>query len=239
MVGVSGLTHFYTHAGACETVGGFGVVLDDRPLKTPAGRAFIVPTLALAEAVAGEWTQQGERVAPATMPLSQLAFASIDRTPRGRSEIAAFVAKFGETDLCCHRAAAPEKLVARQATAWDPLVSWGAEALAVTLPVVIGVTASPVAQAPLEALLQRAAALDHFRLTALGQAAGLAGSALIAFALVHGKVSAIEAFEAAALDHLWSLEHWGEDAAERARLDGELAEFLAVTQFVLALRGAP
>jgi chaperone required for assembly of F1-ATPase len=234
---VSGSKRFYAHAAVGKGVGGYGLALDDRPLKTPAGAAFVAPTLMLAEAIAGEWNQQGERVVPATMPLTQLAFASVDRASRGQGEIAAFVAKFGETDLCCHRAAAPVQLVARQAAAWDPMVCWGAEALGVALPIVIGVTPSPVAQAQLDLLRRHAEALGDFRLTALGQTSGLAGSALIGFALVHGRVSADDAFEAAALDDLWSLEHWGEDAVERARLDAVRAEFQVLAQFILALKG--
>ncbi|MCH7795000.1 MAG: hypothetical protein IH900_07670, partial [Proteobacteria bacterium] len=38
---------------------GFRVVLDGRPIKTPAKADLVLPSLALAEAVAAEWQAQG------------------------------------------------------------------------------------------------------------------------------------------------------------------------------------
>lgn len=220
---------------ATVSADGAGVMLDARALKTPKGAPFITPAPALAALCAAEWQAQGEQIVPATMPLTQLAFAAIDWTSARREEIAAYVAAFGETDLCCHRAGAPVELAARQAAAWDPLVAWGGEALGVRLPVVSGVIAAPADAGAISALRARAAAWDDFRLTALSQGAGLAGSALIAFALLAQRVTGAEAFAAAALDDLWSLEHWGEDEEARARLDRLESEFAALGRFIEAL----
>lgn len=224
---------FYKSAAVSED--GLGVMLDARTLRTPGGAVFRAPTRALAEACAAEWEAQDERIVPATMPLTQLAFAAIDHTARRREELAAYIAKFGETDLLCHRADMPAALVARQSARWDPLVAWGARDLAVLLPVVTGVVAAPVHAETLETLRAHTAALDDFQLTALAQAAGLAGSALVAFALLRGRLDAAQAFEAAALDDLWSLENWGEDEEARARLDRQRAEFDNIAQFIAVL----
>lgn len=224
---------FYTSARAADD--GAGVMLDARRLRTPGGSVFVAPTRALAVAIAQEWDAQGEHIAPATMPLTQLAFAAIDHTARRRDEVAAYVAKFGETDLVCHRAEAPAELVARQTETWDPLVSWGEQDLGVALPVVPGVIAAQVDAAALAKLRAEADALDDFRLTVLGQATGLAGSALIAFALLHGRLAPQQAFDAAALDNLWSLEKWGEDAEARARVERQRSEFEALGRFIQAL----
>jgi len=105
----------------------------------------------------------------------------------------------------------------------------------VKLPIVPGVIAARVDAQTLAALRAQAAALDEFRLTALWQAAGLAGSALIAFALVRGCLTPQQAFEASALDNLWSLEKWGEDAEARVRLNNQRAEFEALGRFIAAL----
>jgi chaperone required for assembly of F1-ATPase len=226
---------FYKDARAVEMADGFGVQLDARTLKTPGGNPFRAPTRALAELCAAEWGAQGEHVVPATMPVSQFAFAALDWTARARNEIADYVASFGGTDLCCHRAEAPAELVARQSAMWDPIVAWAAQELGVALPVVPGVIAAQVDASALDGLRTHAAALDDFRLTALGQAAGLAGSALIAFALLRGRLAAQQAFEAAALDNLWSFERWGEDAEGRARLERQRAEFEALGRFIEAL----
>ncbi|MEZ5996232.1 MAG: ATP12 family protein [Hyphomonadaceae bacterium] len=227
---------FYKRASACSIeAGGACVKLDERTLRTPAGAEFRAPTLALAQACAEEWNAQGEHIIPASMPVTQLAFAALDWTAKSRDKIVEYVTAFGETDLCCHRADAPADLVSRQAAAWDPLIAWGADALGARLAVVTGVIAAPANASALAALKSRANRLDDFRLTALSQAAGLAGSALIAFALLEGRLGAEAAFAASALDNLYALEKWGEDAEARQQLERLRHDLLALERFVRAL----
>jgi chaperone required for assembly of F1-ATPase len=223
---------FYQHAAATPE---HGVALDQRTLRTPGGAAFIAPTAGLAQAIAGEWAGQGEHIVPTSMPLTQLAFAAIDWTPKSRDQLALYVAAYAETDLCCHRADAPAELIARQADVWNPLVAWGARAHGLALPVVTGVIAADIDPQMRERLAAHARGLDDFRLTALAQATGLAGSALIALALLAGRLDAEGAFQAASLDTRWSLDHWGEDIEARAKLDTQRAEFDNVARFVAAL----
>ncbi len=223
---------FYTAALVSED--GLGVLLDARPLRTPGGIVFRAPNAALARAVAGEWEAQGESIAPVSMPLTQFAFAALDGG-EARAERVLYALKFAETDLCCHRAEGPADLVAHQSAVWDPLVAWGEAALGVRLKVVTGVLAAAPDTVALDTLAAHAEALDDFALTALAHAAGLTGSALIAFALVRGEISPETAFAAAALDELWSLEHWGEDAEARGRLEGLKRELAAVASFIEAL----
>ena len=214
---------------------GAGVMLDERRLRTPRGAVFAAPSSTLAEGIAAEWNAQGDQIIPSSMPLSQLAFAAIDHTPTRRDELADYVAKFGETDLVCHRAASPPALVARQSMLWNPLVAWSAHDLGVILPVMTGVLPATHDPESLETLRAHAAACDDFQLTALAQAAGAAGSAVIALAMLHGRLSGQAAYAAAALDDLYSLETWGEDAEARARLDRLRAEFENVAQFLALL----
>jgi chaperone required for assembly of F1-ATPase len=226
---------FYQSASVADLGEGFGVKLDARTLKTPGGAAFIAPARALAELCAGEWDEQSELIVPASMPISQLAFATVDWTAKNRDQLVNYIAGFAETDLCCHRAEAPADLAARQTEAWDPIVTWGASALGASLPVVNGVIAARVDANAIAALRNHAAMLDDFRLTALSQSTSLAGSALIGFALVRGALDADQAFQAAALDNLWSLERWGEDEEARARLDRHRKEFEDIARFIGAL----
>lgn len=226
---------FYKTTSVVERDGGFGVALDERSLRTPGGLVFVAPTRTLAQLCADEWAGQSEHIVPATMPASQLAFATLDWTAKSRAQLYEYVAGFGQTDLCCHRAETPADLAARQAQAWDPIVAWGADELGVALPVVNGIIAAEVDPQTLTALKAHAAALDDFRLTALSQATGLAGSVLIGFALVRGMLSPERAFAAAALDNLWSLEKWGEDEEARARLERQRAEFTSIGRYLEAL----
>ena len=226
---------FYKAATVAED--GAGVMLDGRRLRTPRGNVFNAPTRGLAEAIAAEWQAQGEHILPSTMPLTQLAFAAIDHTPQRRDELIQYIAKFGETDLVCHRAASPAPLVARQTTCWDPMVAWALHDLGVTLPVVTGIVAAQVPAESVETLGAHAAALDDFQLTALSQAAGLSGSAIIAFALIRQRIDAETAFALAFLDDLYAQETWGQDAEAQARLDRQRAEFENIARFIAALGG--
>ncbi len=224
---------FYTLATVSED--GLGVQLDARTLRTPAGIVFRAPSKTLAAAIAAEWQAQGAEIEPASMPLTQLSFAALDGGEAARAERIAYVCKYAETDLCCHRAEAPAELIARQAALWNPLVASGAETLGVALPVVKGVLAAEVPREALSALREHAEALDDFRLTALAQLTGLTGSALIAFALVQGRLDAETAFAAAALDDLWSLEHWGKDEEARERLEKLRQDISGVARFCKSL----
>lgn len=220
---------------AAVSTDGLGVLLDTHTLRTPGGNVFRAPTPALALAIAAEWAAQGERVVPATMPLTQLAFAALDHTPGRRDELSAWLAKYIETDLVCHRADAPTTLVERQAAAWDPIVEWAEERFHMRLPVVTGIIAAEISPQNLTVLEWEVDDLDDFRCTALAQAVTLAGSALIGFALLEGRLDSPAAFAAATVDEAWSLERWGEDAEARAKLESVRSGLEGVARFVAAL----
>jgi chaperone required for assembly of F1-ATPase len=228
---------FYKSVRVEEADGGFAIRLDERTLKTRQGAHFEAPTRALAEACASEWDAQREHILFSSMPITRLTFEAIDLTAAARADYAAFVAEYGQTDLCCHRAEAPQELVAREAAVRQPIVDWAARELGVALTVVTGVQAAAPNPKAAASLRTRAEALDNFRLVALAQATKLAGSVLIGMALVEGRLDAQQAYEAAALDELWSLEKWGEDAEARTRLDRQRANFEAISRFIAALEG--
>jgi chaperone required for assembly of F1-ATPase len=226
---------FYATATAAQDADAHIVRLDQRTLRTPSGKPLRLPTAALAEAVADEWEAQGEVIAPSTMPITRFAFAAIDLMPAKRSEISSDLAKYIETDLVAHRAGSPPPLVARQSQIWDPIVARSEHRFGIRIPVVIGVIPADVPPEHRAILAKAIDALDDFRAMALAQAVTLAGSILIGFAFVEGDLDAEAAFQAAALDNLWSLENWGEDAEARARLTRQRAEFAALERFVAAL----
>lgn len=227
---------FYAEASAAPLdVGGYTVTLDGRSLRTPGRLVFAVPTRALAEACAAEWAAQEAHIQPSTMPLTRLANVAIERTPPTRDAIVSNVAKYAETDLLCHRADAPARLVARQAEAWDPLLEWVADAFNLRLYVSAGIIIDPRNPEAGPIVAAAAAALDDFRLTGLAHATGLSGSCVIGLALTHGRLSGSEAGGVANLDDEWSLETWGEDAEARRRLAAQAAEFAALGVYFSAL----
>src|SRR5262249_43550516 len=73
---------------------GYAVLLDGRPVRTPARRTLAAPSPALAQAIADEWDAQHEAVDPAAMPLTRLANSIIDGVADAPGAVKAEIAKF-------------------------------------------------------------------------------------------------------------------------------------------------
>lgn len=213
---------FYEQATATEEGGRYGLALDGRPVRTPGGHPLALPTRKLAEAIAAEWAEQGEKIRPLTMPLMRLAATAMDRIGNERQAIVDQIAVYGGSDLLCYRADGPDSLVERQARRWQPLLDWAAEAYGARLIVthaVVPVRQDDSALAALRAALER---LDDFRLTAVSQLTVASGSLIIALALAAGRIGSREAIAASQLDEEWQAEQWGHDSDAALRRE-ELA----------------
>lgn len=227
---------FYKFVSVASVDGsGFAVLLDGKPMKTPAGTPLVAPTKALAEGVAAEWDAQGETVKPAEMPLTQLLATALDRIPTVREQIVVGVAAYAETDLVCHRADSPQELAVRQAKAWQPLVEWTAERYGAALCPVEGVMPVDQPEEAAQAIRGALAALGDFDLCGVQNAASVCGSVVIALALYEGRVDAEEAFELSQLDETFQIEKWGEDAETTARRAQLKADIAATARWFAAL----
>ncbi|PJI37704.1 ATP12 family chaperone protein [Ferrovibrio sp.] len=229
------MKRFYKLATAEQAEGGAIVRLDGRVLKTPAKAEMHLPTLALAEAIAGEWQAQQDEIRPQSMPLMQLAATAIDRVMVDASFASNDLVRYGETDLLSYRADEPATLAERQAAEWQPLLDWFRDRYDVQMNVTSGIIA--VAQpTELKPRLERVCAgLDAWRLTALHGATTNSGSVVIGLALLDGRLDADGAHRVALLDEMHQAERWGEDAEAVARRTGLLADLQAAARFLALL----
>ncbi|MCW5751728.1 MAG: ATPase [Alphaproteobacteria bacterium] len=230
------MRRFYRNASAGPCAGGFGVFLDDRPVPTPAKAALVLPSAALAEAIAAEWQAQQEKVDPARMPLMQVAATAIDRVASQRAEVIRDTAAYGGTDLLCYRADSPPELVIHQQQAWDPPLAWLLRRHGVALKVTEGVRAVAQEEAALRRLRQVVEALDDMRLTALGLLTASLGSLVLALAILDEEMDWQAAFAAATLDESFQAERWGEDMEAARRRENLRRDVEAYARF-LALVG--
>ncbi|MBZ8118434.1 ATPase [Roseovarius sp. LXJ103] len=214
---------FWETAHVAEAEGGFEVLLDTRPVRTPAKAALRVPTRAMAEAVAAEWDAQIEKVDPASMPVTRSVNAAIDKLSIQRAEVADMIAGYGDTDLLCYRAESPQELVERQASLWDPLLDWADSDLGARLRPVSGVMHTPQDVGALETLRQIVHGFDDFELTALHDLVGLSGSIVLGLAAVRGAQDIETLWDLSRLDEAWQAELWGTDdeAEEMAAIKRE------------------
>lgn len=212
--------------------GGFPVLLDGRPVRTPAKRLLAAPTQAVAEALAAEWNAQGEEIDPAAMPLTRLANSIIDGVGDNAAAVAAEIAKYLGADLLFYRAAEPEGLVAMQAKYWDPLVAWARDDLGARFVLSEGVMHVTQPAGAIEAAC-RFIPQDTWRLGAANAVTTLTGSALIALALANGRLDAEAAWTAALVDEDWNASLWGHDEEALKRRAFRWDEMKAAS-FVLA-----
>ncbi len=222
---------FYKQAAVGEeTEQGFPVLLDGRPVFTPARRPLAAPTRALAQRLADEWNAQEKEIDPARMPLTRLANAVIDAVAEKPQEVAAEVADYLGTDLILYRADAPAGLIARQSEHWDPLLAWAHENFGARFTPVEGVMFAAQPREALDAMRARIPAAggeakDMWRLGALSSIASLTGSALIALALAHDALDVEAAWAAAHVDEDWQMQQWGRDELALQRRNFRYAEF--------------
>lgn len=229
---------FWRQATARPATGGFAVDLDARTLRTPAGSPLVLPTAALADAVAAEWNGVGDEIDPGLLPLTRAANSAIDRVAPQPGPVIETIAAYGASDLVCYRAERPQGLVARQAQAWDPWLAWSAAALGAPLATITGVM--PEVQPPdsLAALRDAVAAHDAFALTALHELVSFAGSLVLGLAVSRRALDPESAWQLSRVDEAWQAEQWGADAEAEAAAEHRRAAFLRAASMLDMLRAA-
>lgn len=216
--------------------GGFAVRLDERALRTPGKRALLLPSRALAEAIAAEWRDAGEDVRPDLMPLTRTANTTIDRMGAARDEVVTLTAAYGASDLLCYRAVTPDALAERQAAAWDPPLAWAADHFDAPLRTVRGIM--PVDQPPesLARLSNAVARHGAWELMALSSLVALSGSLVLGLGVAHGRLHAAEAWNLSRLEEAWNIEEWGDDAEAAAAAALHRTEFLDAARLLDLVR---
>lgn len=227
---------FYADVTREEADGLWSIRLDGRPVRTPAREVLAVPGAALAQAIVAEWMAQGEAIAPATMPMTGFANASIDRVLPDVAGFAAGIAAYGASDLLCYRASEPADLVAEQAAAWDPLIDWARARYDVAFVITQGVM--PVAQPPatLARLAGAVAALDPWLLAGVTTAVSLTGTLIGTLAYLDDATDADRLWDVASLDAVFQARQWGRDAEAEAQSALRQSQYVAATRYCMLVR---
>src|SRR3954454_17029820 len=105
---------FYKAAGVIESDGAYALALDGRVARTPGKRLLAVPQRPLAEALAMEWSAQGERIDPATMPVTRIVNSALDGVAQAMPAVAEEIVRYAGSDMLCYRVDEPDGLVRRQ-----------------------------------------------------------------------------------------------------------------------------
>lgn len=202
---------FYSEVGTEPCEGGYRLLIDDKPVRTPARHPVVVAGLRVAAALEAEWADQGDYIDPAKMPLTRLVNSAIDGVATETEAVKDEIARFAMNDLLFYRAEGPERLVTRQKKQWDPVLSWVSERLGIALRTTAGIV--HVAQDERLAEAVRTALPDGaLALAAMHTLTTITGSALLALAVRAGRIGPEDAWTAAHIDEDWNAELWGMDA---------------------------
>ena len=163
-------------------------------MRTPKKRHLVVPTRALADAIAEEWAAQGEKIDPATMPLSKLAITTIDGVAENAAEVRSDIVHFAGSDLLCYRAEAPGALAELQAKAWDPTLRWIEAETGERFFLAEGVMPVTQSAAALAAFARLVDPFGAFALASLHVMTTLTGSAFLALAVALGRMPVADAW---------------------------------------------
>lgn len=234
------MKRFYKDTGVDEGEGGFRVLLDGKPMRTPAKAILVVPTRALAEAIAAEWAAVPERVEinAAHLPLTRLAATGIDRVMSRRADVIADTAKYAGSDLLCYRATAPDSLVKLQLELWQPLLEWAAERHGAGLLTADGIGFVDQPEEAKARLQEAVSAHGDLALSGLYNLTHTTGSVVIALAVSEGRLDAAAAFAAAQMDELYQVDRWGDDPIAEKQREGVRRDIEACARFLSLLENA-
>jgi len=233
---MSGPKRFYKAASLRAGDDGYQVLLDGKPVRTPAREELRIDSEALAREIVSEWDGQDEKIDPATMPMTRRANTAIDRVRGREAEVAGDIVSYAGTDLLCYRAQAPEGLVDMQRAQWDPVLDWAAGEFGAPFKIGTGITHVEQPEAALAGIAGHVEAFDYLALTALHTMTTLTGSALLVLAHAGGRLDPDAVWAAAHVDEDWQISQWGEDAEASARRAVRRAEFDGDVRFLQLVR---
>ena len=231
------MKRFYTAVTVADTEGGYRVLLDGRAIKTAAGREQIAASRALADALAAEWSSQGEDIDPRLFRYRDLADYAIDIAGPQQGETIDKLLAFAETDTLCYRADPDEALYQRQQDVWEPLLAAFEAREGITLHRISGIMHRAQPTETIEALRGRLRALDNFTLAGIQAATSLSASVCIGFTMLEDGADTAALWDAANLEELWQADLWGRDYEAEDRRAKRTADFRNAAQFLTLLRG--
>jgi chaperone required for assembly of F1-ATPase len=223
---------FYKSAEAGTAPGGHVIRLDGKVVRTPLQNLLLLQSPPLAEAIAQEWLAQGAEIKPASMPLTQLANTMIDKANGpDRAAMNAEIIKYGGSDLICYFATHPADLVKLHQQHWGPLLAWMKGKHGIIFEPVSGIQYRQQPPAALDKLKQLIEGMDAAQFTIVQSVTASTGSVTIALALVEGRLSAEEAYQASCVDEIYQLKTWGADEPAQKKLEAIEADLKTIVRF--------
>lgn len=230
------MKRFYRQVDVTEAEGGWQVMLDGRGVKTQGGRPQLVPTRAMAAAMAREWSDQGEEIDPSRFTMRDQSDYAIDVIAGDAADAIEKLLAYGDTDTLCYRADPDEPLYHRQQREWEPLVKAFEAREGVQMNRVSGVMHRPQPDETMARLRARLEQQCPFTLAGLQVLTTLAASLTIGLAALEADADIEALWRLANLEEDWQAELWGRDEQAEARQARRRAAFVSAYQWLQLLR---
>jgi len=235
------MKRFYKIVSTQAHEGGWRVLLDGKPVKTPMRSDLLAPSEEAANLAMQEWAAQEEMIDPQTMPITQLISTQLDRVSAEREAMTAAILKYFDTDLVCYRVDMPEELAARQAAAWDPALAWFEARYGSALLTTTEIQALTQPEQAREAVRKEVEGMDDAHFTILQLATPVSGSLVLALRFVSGDMSGQEVLDAARIEEaykaeIYDAEKHGPDPAQDKKDKAVLRDLLAAEAYLKCLK---
>lgn len=230
------MRRFYKQVDVAAADGGWQVTLDGRGVRTVKGLPQIVPTEALAGALAAEWDAQGEKIVAQSLPLRDMTDYALDIVAPDQAAIVEKIVAYGDTDTLLYRADPDEPLYARQQEVWEPIVAGFEKLHGISYVRVSGIIHREQDAATLDKLRELVALQSPFAMASLEAMASLAASLLVGLNALDPDADGEALWQAASLEEEWQAEQWGrEEEAEERRVKRQ-SDFLTSRSLALLAR---
>ena len=231
------MRRFYKVVGVEQIDGDWRVVLDGRGIKTVANRPQVVPTKALAKALAAEWEGQGEEIDPTGFVYRDIADYALDVVAPDHAQAVQDLLPYAETDTLCYRAEPDEALYERQWAVWEPMLAAAEQRYDIHFTRISGIIHKPQPPETLARLATVMGAMDNFQLASLRNLASLAASLVLGLAALEPGADVDAIWNAANLEEDWQAELWGKEFEAQATRARRLGIFTAAARFGVMARG--
>ena len=227
------MKRFYKDVSVSPVGEAYAILLDGRPMKTPQRNSLAVPRSGLADAIAEEWSVQGEDIIPASMPLTGLAQGALDQVRSERDRIVSRIAAFADSDMLYYRADSGQQALAdHQAVQWDPLLDWARKYYDVDFNLIYGIRYEAQPEETIRRLGEIVEEQNDFTVAAMLSLVGLSGSLIATLSLVEQVRDNEALWPLVNLEELWQEQQWGRDDQAAAVRNIKQAEFEAAARFL-------
>ena len=215
------MKRFYQSVSVQQAAAGYNVFLDKRAVRSPLKHEVILPSHALAEAVANEWDAAGHNdtdIDPSLMPIFSMAVTVADRVDGQENTLRDELVRYGGTDVICYRAGTDtDDIYAHQKEHWDSWCQWAETELGVGLILTEGLMPVNQPDKVRHVLAELVSGINGWQLGCGYRAITLGGSFVLGYAFLQRKLSADSLFDLCFLDELYQNKKWGldEEAALR------------------------